>query len=101
MQVLFPELLTSLHQQLNDFTLLSFCHNYYPRPDTGLSVDLVNKKNELIYQFNPKAQIYGFIVGSDLRGPLQRLCQQLKQRDIVILSLQPNYYKKLVYLKCY
>ena len=44
MQVLFRELLTSLHQQLNDFTLLSFCHNYYPRPDTGLSVDLVNKK---------------------------------------------------------
>lgn len=24
----------------------------------------------------------------------------LKQRDIVILSLQLNYYKKLVYLKC-
>ena len=68
----FPELLTILHQQLNDFTLLSFCHNYYPRPDTGLSVDLVNKKNELIYQFNPKAQIYGFIVGSGLRGPLHK-----------------------------
>ncbi|MGT0197601.1 MupG family TIM beta-alpha barrel fold protein [Staphylococcus aureus] len=32
-------MLTKLHQQLNDFTLLSFCHNYYPRPDTGLSVD--------------------------------------------------------------
>ena len=27
------------------------------------------RKNELIYQFNPKAQIYGFIVGSGLRGP--------------------------------
>ncbi|MCQ1260099.1 DUF871 domain-containing protein [Staphylococcus aureus] len=70
--IISRELLTSLHQQLNDFTLLSFCHNYYPRPDTGLSVDLVNKKNELIYQFNPKAQIYGFIVGSDLRGPLHK-----------------------------
>ena len=66
--IISRELLTSLHQQLNDFTLLSFCHNYYPRPDTGLSVDLINKKNELIYQFNPKAQIYGFIVGSGLRG---------------------------------
>ena len=33
---------------------------------------MVNKKNELIYQFNPKAQIYGFIVGSGLRGPLHK-----------------------------
>ncbi|KMR64768.1 outer surface protein, partial [Staphylococcus aureus] len=44
----------------------------YPRPETRLSDDLNNKKNDLIYQFNPKAQIYGFIVGSDLRGPLHK-----------------------------
>ncbi|MDN8988788.1 MupG family TIM beta-alpha barrel fold protein, partial [Staphylococcus aureus] len=68
--IISRELLPRLHQQLNDFTLLSFCNNYYPRPDTGLSVDLFNKKNELIYKFNPKAQIYGFIVGSVFRGHL-------------------------------
>ena len=32
--IISRELLTNLHQHLNDFTLLSFCHNYYPRPDT-------------------------------------------------------------------
>ncbi|HHS2988611.1 TPA: 6-phospho-N-acetylmuramidase [Staphylococcus argenteus] len=70
--IISRELLTNLHQHLNDFTLLSFCHNYYPRPDTGLSADWVKKKNEYIYQFNKKAQIYGFIVGTDLRGPLHK-----------------------------
>ncbi|MGT2356802.1 MupG family TIM beta-alpha barrel fold protein [Staphylococcus aureus] len=90
--IISRELLTSLHQQLNDFTLLSFCHNYYPRPGYGIMLTW-SIENELIYQFNPKAQIYGFTVVV-CEVLCIKACQQLKQRDIVILSLQLNYYEE-------
>lgn len=48
---------------------ISFCHNFYPRPDTGLSYNFFMKKNKMLKELG--AQIWSFIpsqVGK--RGPL-------------------------------
>ena len=49
---------------------LIFCHNYYPRPDTGLSRSFIDNKNQLIHVYDKHAKIYAFIPGTELRGPL-------------------------------
>lgn len=63
-------LLTHLKQTVSDFSNIIYCHNYYPRPDTGLSESFVTQQNMLILRFNPEAQIFGFISGSQKRGPI-------------------------------
>lgn len=70
--IVSEQLLQQLYTQLNDFSYICYCHNYYPRPDTGLTTDFVNAQNKLILKFNPNANIYGFIVGTTKRGPLYR-----------------------------
>src|SRR5699024_7054972 len=49
---------------------LCYCHNYYPRPDTGLTTEFVHIQNSLILNYNPNATIFGFIPGTTKRGPL-------------------------------
>ncbi len=71
-KIISRNLLTSLHQQLNEFTLLSFCHNYYPKPTYALLLYLLEEKSSLIYQFNPRNKTQWFIVRSGLRGPLHK-----------------------------
>lgn len=68
--IVSEQLLHQLYTQLNDFSYLCYCHNYYPRPDTGLTTDFVKAQNQLILKYNPNANIYGFIVGTTKRGPL-------------------------------
>lgn len=65
-------LLTQLKQQVTYFHKIVYCHNYYPRPDTGLSHSFVQAQNALIRHFNPEAIIYGFISGTKRRGPLYK-----------------------------
>lgn len=68
--IVTPSLLTQLKQAVTDFSNIIYCHNYYPRPDTGLSEVAVTHQNKLILDFNPEAHIYAFIPGSQKRGPL-------------------------------
>ncbi|SCS70684.1 MupG family TIM beta-alpha barrel fold protein [Staphylococcus caeli] len=70
--ILSESLLCQLKAQLNDFQRLCYCHNYYPRPDTGLTASYVNSQNRLILKYNHNADIYGFIVGTTKRGPLYK-----------------------------
>ncbi|WP_145447742.1 MupG family TIM beta-alpha barrel fold protein, partial [Staphylococcus hominis] len=62
-------LLTQLKQQVDHFHKIVYCHNYYPRPNTGLSQSFVQAQNTLIRHYNPEAMIYGFISGTKKRGP--------------------------------
>ena len=74
LNAIISELLTSFTStMLNDFTLLHFVIITIIQDqirDYLLTWSI--RKNELIYQFNPKAQIYGFIVGSGLRVLLHK-----------------------------
>ncbi|RIL81661.1 DUF871 family protein, partial [Staphylococcus equorum] len=49
---------------------LIYLHNYYPRPDTGLSRAYLQSQNARIRHYHPNASIYAFISGEDYRGPL-------------------------------
>lgn len=60
----------SILQQLPTKQPIYYCHNYYPRPDTGLSTDFVSAQNHLIRQFDSNSIIFAFIPGSEFRGPL-------------------------------
>ncbi|MBF7016404.1 MupG family TIM beta-alpha barrel fold protein [Staphylococcus durrellii] len=66
------DLLNDLVHSVSNFKQLVFCHNYYPRPDTGLDHHFVTSQNDLIFLFNHNATIYGFIPGSTKRGPLYK-----------------------------
>ena len=68
--ILSESLLQQLYEKLDDFTHLCYCHNYYPRPDTGLTTEFVHIQNSLILKYNPNATIFGFIPGTTKRGPL-------------------------------
>lgn len=66
------DLLNDLYQSVSNFEQILFCHNYYPRPDTGLDSNSVTHQNKLILSFNKHAIIYGFIPGTTTRGPLHK-----------------------------
>ncbi|MDN6629783.1 MAG: MupG family TIM beta-alpha barrel fold protein [Staphylococcus equorum] len=70
--IISEQLLQQLYHELKDFTYLCYCHNYYPRPDTGLEPQFVASQNNLILKYNAQADIFGFITGSTLRGPLYK-----------------------------
>ncbi|WEN69964.1 MupG family TIM beta-alpha barrel fold protein [Staphylococcus sp. NRL 16/872] len=63
------DILNSIYTQEHLPEIL-YCHNYYPRPDTGLSLSSVQERNQLITQYDEDAQIIAFIPGTTLRGPL-------------------------------
>jgi hypothetical protein len=65
-------LLNDLYHSVTNFDQILYCHNYYPRPDTGLDCNHVAHQNKLILSFNNEAVIYGFIPGSTTRGPLHK-----------------------------
>lgn len=59
--------LQSLHA---DFSRFSACHNFYPKPLTGLSLERVRKMNERIHRLGMRTM--AFVAGdSTLRGPLK------------------------------
>ncbi|WP_271489630.1 DUF871 domain-containing protein [Enterococcus sp. 5H] len=52
-----------------DFTNFQAWHNYYPRPETGLSSQFFNSKNSWLKEVG--FQVFAFIPGNgELRGPL-------------------------------
>ncbi len=52
-----------------DSTRICACHNYYPEPYTGLSLEYVQERNVFFHQYG--IQTIGFIPGNHhLRGPL-------------------------------
>ncbi|UDI77662.1 DUF871 family protein [Staphylococcus taiwanensis] len=65
------ETLDLLYKQDN-LPEIYYCHNYYPRPDTGLSLSFVEQKNQLILSYDDKAIIMGFVPGTTLRGPMYK-----------------------------
>lgn len=53
-----------------DFTNFQAWHNYYPRPETGLSSRFFNRKNSWLKEVG--FQVFAFIPGNgELRGPLR------------------------------
>lgn len=72
------EMLNLIYQH-DDQTQLLYCHNYYPRPDTGLSYTFIERKNQLIQTFDKHANIYAFIPGSKLRAPLYKGLPTIEQ----------------------
>lgn len=59
--------LQSLHA---DFTKFSACHNFYPKPLTGLSLKKVNQINECMHRLGMTT--IAFVAGDkELRGPLK------------------------------
>ncbi|MCG7338225.1 MupG family TIM beta-alpha barrel fold protein [Staphylococcus sp. ACRSN] len=70
--IITPKLLTNLKEKVTDFNHIIYCHNYYPRPDTGLSQNFVLKQNNIIKTYNNSSEIYAFIAGTNKRGPIYR-----------------------------
>ena len=59
--------LQSLHA---DFSSFSACHNFYPKPLTGLSLEHIRKMNERVHRLGMRTM--AFVAGdSTLRGPLK------------------------------
>lgn len=66
---LTPEELEYLRQSDVDLTKIVACHNFYPKPLTALSMNLVREINERLHQYGIKT--VGFVSGdSKRRGPL-------------------------------
>lgn len=52
-----------------DLSVITACHNFYPRPETGLSEDFLDEKTQFLKSKGFKVQ--AFIPGDkDLRGPI-------------------------------
>jgi len=68
-----------------DFTKFSTCHNFYPKPLTGLSVERVEKINERMHSLGMKTM--AFVAGDkSFRGPLHQGLPTLeKQRNSHVL----------------
>ncbi|WP_040212250.1 DUF871 domain-containing protein [Clostridium polynesiense] len=64
-----PEILESLSKEKADFSNLQGCHNYYPRLNTGISVESLIAKNKMLKEKGIK--ISGFIPSQKKRrGPI-------------------------------
>ena len=58
------------HIYCTDFNnQLLYCHNYYPRPDTGLSISFIEEKSTH-KKIRCACKICAFIPGTQKRGPL-------------------------------
>ncbi|WP_210125333.1 MupG family TIM beta-alpha barrel fold protein [Staphylococcus sp. GDY8P85P] len=64
-----------------------FCHNYYPRPDTGLALSFIEQQNELIRKYDEHAPIMAFIPGTTFRGPIFKGLPTIEQhRHMTLLQ---------------
>ncbi|MGX7148644.1 DUF871 domain-containing protein [Enterococcus ureasiticus] len=85
-----------------DFTKFEAWHNYYPRPETGLSNQFFNEKNRWLKQSG--FQVFAFVPGNQrLRGPLQEGLPTLEKHRYdnpfsAALDLNENYQVDGVYL---
>ncbi|WEV70635.1 MupG family TIM beta-alpha barrel fold protein [Lactobacillus sp. ESL0785] len=63
--------ITALREYGANFAHLQAWHNYYPRPETGLDADLLQRKNRWLHKNN--LQTMAFVAGdSNRRGPIKR-----------------------------
>lgn len=80
------EILDTLYNQ-KSLSKVYFCHNYYPRPDTGLALNLFEQRNNLIRKYDEHASIMAFIPGTTLRGPLYKGLPTIEQhRHMTLLQ---------------
>lgn len=64
-----PELLHKIYTAKADVTKMRACHNYYPRPETGLSFSLFAKRCQLFREY--KIPVLAFIPSQGCpRGPI-------------------------------
>jgi hypothetical protein len=65
-----------------DLTMLEAIHNYYPKPSTGLDVDFLTRRNQLLHE--RRIEVGGFVAADGVRrGPIGRGLPTLeKHRDV-------------------
>lgn len=64
-----PAILQAIHAANADLTKIRGCHNYYPRPETGLSFPLFAERSKLFRQYN--IPVLAFIPSQTCpRGPI-------------------------------
>jgi len=62
-------ILQQLYEAKADFTKIRACHNYYPRPETGLSFPLFAQRSKLLREYD--IPVFAFIPSlSSPRGPI-------------------------------
>lgn len=49
---------SELHKFNPDYTMLQACHNYYPRLNTGISLETFKKKNEMLKKYGMKVSAF-------------------------------------------
>lgn len=59
---------TTPYEVMESITNIFACHNYYPRPETGLSINRFTQINDHIKQL--KIPIMAFVAGHNKRGPI-------------------------------
>lgn len=73
-----------------DFSRFSACHNFYPKPLTGLSLQKVEKINTRMHQLG--MQTIAFVAGNQtLRGPLHKglpTVEEQRSGDVLLHMLQ-------------
>lgn len=85
-----------------DFTNFEAWHNYYPRPETGLSSQFFNEKNQWLKQSG--FRVFAFVPGNQqLRGPLQEGLPTLEKHRYdnpfsAALDLNENYQVDGIYV---
>ena len=61
--------LDELEKNNADFSKLQACHNYYPRLNTGISIDTLNRKNKMLKKYNMKVSAF-IPCNLSKRGPI-------------------------------
>ena len=84
------EQISELQKLHADFSRFSGCHNFYPEPLTGLSVERVKQMNERMHRFGMKTM--AFVAGDkEMRGPLYQGLPTLegqRNRKVLLNILQ-------------
>jgi uncharacterized protein len=87
---LLPEQLNELKSLDADFTRMKACHNFYPKPKTGLSLEKVRKINERLSFLGITNM--AFVAGDkDRRAPLKQglaTVEEHRDEDVLLSVLQ-------------
>lgn len=60
-----------LTQRIHTTKRLAACHNFYPKPFSGMSTEYIQRQNELCHDFG--IPVFGFIAGDgQKRGPIEK-----------------------------
>lgn len=79
-------ILADIHRANADMTKLQACHNYYPRPETGLSFPLFAERSRLLRSYG--IPVFAFIPSlSSPRGPLYAGLPTLEKHRFISAEL--------------